>query len=311
MIHRINPTIFSFYLFNRTFEIRWYGLMYVIGFILAFLWLNYWFKKDYFKNKLNIPADFHYDLILISALGVIIGGRLGYVFIYNFSYYIKEPVNIFKIWEGGMSFHGALIVTVIFLYLYLKLNKYDVFRIADKSIVIVPIGLFFGRIGNFINGELYGRPSLVPWAIIFPAGGNILRHPSQIYEAICEGLILFLILFFLEKRQNKYYILEYKQEKAGKLEEKEKEELNKLKNGFLPKKGFIFWAFITLYGLFRIFLEFFRQPDSNIGKNGFILGDFTMGQLLSLPMFLIGLVMLYLIQKDKIIYKDVYHEIKK
>lgn len=311
MIHRINPTIFSFYLFNRTFEIRWYGLMYVIGFILAFLWLSYWFKKDYFKNKLNIPADFHYDLILVSALGVIIGGRLGYVLIYNFSYYIKEPLNIFKIWEGGMSFHGALIFTVLFLYLYLKLNNYDVFRVADKGIVIVPAGLFFGRIGNFINGELYGRPSLVPWAMIFPAGGNILRHPSQIYEAIFEGLILFLILFFIEKRQDKFYYFTYKLEKGEKLENKEKEMYEKIKKGFIPKKGFVFWSFITFYGLFRFILEYFRQPDANIGKNGFLLGDFTMGQLLSLPMFILGIIILYLIQKEKIVYKDVYHELKK
>jgi len=310
MLHKINPTIISFYLFNRTFEIRWYGLMYVIGFLFAFLWLNYWFKKDYFKEKLNIPVDFHYDLILVAALGVIFGGRLGYVFIYNFSYYMKDPINIFKIWERGMSFHGAFILTAILLYLYLKLNNYDVFRIADKIIVIVPVGLFFGRIGNFINGELYGRPTTVPWAMIFPAGGNILRHPSQIYEALCEGLILFLILFILEKRQDKYYQLSYKLEKTIDLNENEKKLFESLKKGFVPKKGFIFWAFISLYGLFRFILEFFRQPDQNIGKNGFLFGNITMGQILSFPMFILGVIIIILIQKNIIIYKDVYHEKK-
>jgi len=201
-----------------------------------------------------------------------------------------------------MSFHGGMIGAILAIYIYCKTSRYDFFRLADKAVVIVPIGLFFGRIGNFINGELFGRPSTVPWAVIFPSGGNIMRHPSQIYEALTEGLILFLVLFFLERKQDFYYKELYKMEKSKKHPVKTVE--NK---GILLRKGIIFWMFIGLYGLFRYLMEFFRQPDANMGINGYYAHGWTMGQFLSFPMFILGIIMVILVQKGIVEYKDIVH----
>lgn len=277
MIVNLNPTIAKI----GPFEIRWYGLMYVIGFIITLIYLSIIFKKKYLKERFNLPEDLEWDLILWGAVGVLIGGRLGFVLIYNFSYYLHNPLKILYTFEGGMSFHGALLGVILAIWLYLKYKKIDFYGLADAIVVIIPITLFFGRLGNFINGELYGRPSHVPWAMVFPRyGGDVPRHPSQLYEALLEGLVLFLILYFMEKAQRKKHKIE---------------------------KGVVFWTFIGGYGLFRFFVEFFREPDKYWGNNGFILGPFTMGQILSFPMFLLGIVMIYLLQTRKVYFPDLVY----
>ncbi len=275
----INPTILELpiKIMGNNLEIRWYGVMYLISFIIAFIYLSKVYKRDELVNKFKAPVDMFYDVIIVAALGVIIGGRLGYIFLYKFSYYMQNPVEIFQIWRGGMSFHGALIGVCLGLYIYTKVMKLDFYKFADPSVVIVPVGLFFGRIGNFINGELFGRETTVPWAMKFMNSDPFqkLRHPSQLYEALLEGLALFLILFFLEKRQ------------------RQKGDI---------KKGFVFWVFIFGYGLFRFISEFFRQPDGNLG---FVFGPFTMGQVLSFIMIVVAIIMGYIIQSGTVTFPDV------
>src|SRR5438876_3324404 len=186
-----------------------------------------------------------------------IGGRLGYVLFYDLGSYIREPLSIFAIWQGGMSFHGGC-VGMILAALYISRKKgWNFWEIADLGCAVAPIGLGLGRIGNFINGELYGRTTNVAWAMVFPEGGSMPRHPSQIYEALLEGLVLFLILRWIYRKD--FY------------------------------RGTVFWALIGFYGLFRFLVEFVREPDAQIG---FDLGPFTRGQLLSFPMLLIGITMM-------------------
>jgi phosphatidylglycerol:prolipoprotein diacylglycerol transferase len=261
----INPIAFSigpFNIFGKTigpFSARWYGIAYALGFLIGYFYIKHRIKiSNYFKNK--TIAD---DLIFYSIIGVIVGGRLGYVLIYNLAYYISHPLRIFYVWQGGMSFHGALIGLVI-VGLYIT-KKYNVrfYKLADEVAVIAPVGIFFGRIANFINDELWGRPSNLPWAIAFPRGGYIPRQPSQLYEALFEGLILFLILFFSRDK-------------------------------LIKKEGFLFWLFILLYGIFRFFVEFTREPDPQIG---FILG-LTMGQWLCLAMIVTSTIFFIILRKN-------------
>ncbi len=236
-------------------QFRWYGLMYLLGLGAAYFVI----RGRAAVHGLDLAKEQIYDLLVYAALGVFLGGRLGYCLFYNFPYYLDNPLKVFAVWEGGMSFHGGLAGTAIALYLFSRRRNLPVYAVADVAATASPIGLGLGRLGNFINGELYGRPTDAPWCMVFPAGGPQCRHPSQLYEFGLEGVLLFTIIWTLGR--------------------------------FSPPPGTLFWTFITGYGLSRLVVEFFRQPDMHLG---FILGPFTMGQLLSLPMILLGAFMLAL-----------------
>ena len=230
-------------------KVRWYGVMYVVAFFVAYFLL----KAEVRKKAFPLDKDGVYDLLSYAALGVILGGRLGYVLVYNLPYYLSHPLDILAVWKGGMSFHGGFLGVIVAGWLFCRRRHLPFLRLADLAVLPVPIGLFMGRMGNFINGELFGRATDVPWCMEFPMGGPVCRHPSQLYEASMEGILLFSILFFLSRKT-------------------------------LPE-GVLFGTFIGLYGLFRTIGEIFRQPDPQLG---FLLGPVTMGQVLSIPMILIG-----------------------
>jgi len=245
--------------------IRWYGIMYLIGFALSYLLVKYQIKKKRQKTEVKKQAAGKRLLSLDIAslysyliIGLLLGARLGFVVFYGLSYYIQYPLEIFAIWHGGMSFHGGLIGSIIAGILFCRKMKINAWQVSDLVIVTAPLGVGLGRIGNFINGELYGRVTNVPWAMIFPDGGPLPRHPSQIYQFFLEGMILFAILWILKDR------------------------------GFRP--GIISSLFAILYGVFRFFIEFFREPDPQLG---FIVSFLTMGQILSVAMILIGLGIIY------------------
>lgn len=240
----IDPTIIKI----GPLKIRWYGLMYVLGFLSSYLLIG----RQRRARRLGLQGGRLQDLMFFLAVGLIIGARLGYVLFYqfpNYSLYLRNPLEIIAIWHGGMSFHGGLIGAVISGIVFCRRRRLPVWQVADPVVVTVPVGLGLGRLGNFINGELYGRPSSVPWAMIFPEGGAIPRHPSQLYEAALEGLVLFLILWGLKDRS------------------------------FRP--GAMVSIFLGGYGALRFLAEFFRQPDPQLG---FIWGFLTMGQILCLVM---------------------------
>ncbi len=234
-------------------DIRWYSLAYLAGFLIG--WKVALYLSGLSKNGRPTREDID-NFLPFAVLGVILGGRIGYVLFYQSSVYLNDPLQALKIWQGGMSFHGGTIGVILALILFARIQKIPLLRLSDIVCVVVPIGLFFGRIANFINGELFGRVSNVPWAVVFPYGGAEPRHPSQLYEAILEGAVLFVILLFL------YH-----------------------KKSIRERSGIISGAFLMGYGLFRMFIEFYRQPDEYLG---FIFGSISMGQLLSLPMVLLG-----------------------
>lgn len=241
-------------------SIHWYGIAYVVGILLGW----------YYARKLSITdrlwphekspvTPVHLDdFIVWAAVGIVLGGRLGYVFFYDLPAVMANPVRAFEIWNGGMSFHGGFLGTTIAMYLFARRNGIPVWSMFDIIAAVAPIGLLFGRIANFINGELWGRLTDVPWAVVFPTGGPFARHPSQLYEAALEGLALLIVLS----------ILTY---------------------GFkaLKKPGTITGTFVAGYALSRIFVEFFREPDAQIG---YLAGNWlTMGMVLSTPMFAFGI----------------------
>lgn len=250
----IDPVIFSL----GPLQIRWYGLMYVLGFAMTYLLVQKQITQR--KNKL-LEQNFE-NLNLVLILSVVIGGRLGYVFFYNFSYYLAHPLEILATWNGGMSFHGACLTLIVIGWLFCRFKKLNFWEVADVYIVTIPIGLGLGRIGNFINGELWGRTSEMPWAMVFPGAGPLPRHPSQLYEALLEGILLFSLLWLL---RNKPY-----------------------QNKVLWPHGTMLAIFLSGYGLFRFFVEFFREPDQQMG---YLLGYFTMGQFLSSLMIAGGLLL--------------------
>lgn len=236
--------------------IRWYGLMYLIGFVSAYFLI----PRQKRAIKLGLKGEILQDLIFWLAAGVIVGGRLGYIIFYQYDdlmFYLRNPLEIIAIWHGGMSFHGGFIGAVIAGYRFSLKRNIPFIELSDCVMPVVPIGLGLGRIGNFINGELYGRPATVPWAMIFPHGGPVPRHPSQLYEAFGEGLLLFTILWTLQKKS--------------------------------PRPGVLTASFVIGYGIVRFLLEFFREPDPQIG---FIMGFFTMGQILCSVMIVGGCVLL-------------------
>jgi phosphatidylglycerol---prolipoprotein diacylglyceryl transferase len=241
-------------------QIRWYGLMYVIGFVIAFLIVNSASKRR--GNGLS-RMDIE-DLFAYSIAGLIIGARVGYCIIYDFSYYITRPLEFIMPWKGGMSFHGGLIGLLFAGYLFAKRRDKNFMMLADMGALSAPPGLFFGRLGNFINGELYGRITDVPWGMVFPGGGPQPRHPSQLYEASLEGLILFIIVYGLSYKTKVH--------------------------------GMILSAFLFFYGLFRFILEFFRQPDI---QKGFVIGPFSMGQVLCFMMMGLGVYVFFYARSHK------------
>lgn len=237
-------------------QIRWYGLTYLAG--LAGAW---WLLDRRARQSGGIwTAEQVSDLVFNCAVGLIIGGRLGSVVFYNLPYYLSHPLDIFKIWQGGMSFHGGLIGVIVAMALFGRSRDKRFFAISDFVAPVVPIGLGFGRIGNFINAELWGAPSTVAWAMVFPGAGELPRHPSQLYEAFLEGLVLFIVLWLFSSRPRP----------------------------LMSVSG----LFLVLYGIFRFIVEFVREPDANIG---YLAGNWlTMGQVLSTPMILVGIILLYL-----------------
>jgi phosphatidylglycerol:prolipoprotein diacylglycerol transferase len=220
------------------------------------------------KNNFTMikQRDFD-DLIIYLVIGIVLGGRLGYVIFYNFEYFSKNPFEILKIWEGGMSFHGGLLGVIISIIIFSKIKRVNFFYFTDIISCVAPIGLFLGRIANFINGELYGKISTLPWAVIFPNDGNISRHPSQIYEAILEGIVLFfLINFFALKKQ------------------------------LLLKKGYASGLFLIFYSMARIIGENFREPDKHLG---YFFSYFSMGIILSFATFLAGCFIIFFIKNNE------------
>jgi len=243
--HNIDPVFFEI----GPIQLRWYGLMYMMGFVAAYFVMRQMVRE----KRLVLSLNDLYDLLFYLILGLMVGGRVGYVFLYDLGSYLDKPLSILAIWQGGMSFHGGFVGMVLVAILIVRMKGWAFWEIADLTAVAVPIGLGLGRIGNFINGELYGRPSSVPWAMIFPNGGDVARHPSQLYEALLEGLVLFLIVRWIYRKNF--------------------------------DAGTALWGMVACYGFFRFIVEFFRQPDLHIG---FDYGVFTRGQLLSLPMLLLG-----------------------
>lgn len=240
--------------------IRWYGISYLVGIGLAWLLLT-WRAK----SKQNWDSDQVSDLVTFAALGAVLGGRLGYIFLYKLNSYAADPLSIFKVWEGGMAFHGGLVGVLVAFFLFARKNNKSFFEIADFAAPVVPVGLFFGRIANFINAELWGAPTDKPWGIVFPGGGPLPRHPSQLYEAALEGILLFLILWFFSRSSR-------------------------------PLKA-ISGLFLLGYGFFRSLVELVREPDAHVG---YIAFDWvTLGQLYSLPMIFAGVVLIILAYRNK------------
>lgn len=229
--------------------LRWYGMMYLLGFLSSYFVVRYLARR----RGLPLTDDTLSDLIFHGVLGVILGGRLGYVLFYNLPFYLRHPLQVFSVWEGGMSFHGGVLGVVVALVIFCVRKKLPKLLIGDVVATAAPIGLGLGRLGNFINAELYGRVTDVSWAMVFPGAGPLPRHPSQLYEAFLEGPVLIAILWWLNRRQ--------------------------------APAGIPFFSFFLLYGAFRFCIEFFREPDAHLG---FLWGGATMGQVLSLPMILLG-----------------------
>jgi len=234
------------------FAIRWYALAYVCGLLIGWRYCR-WLAA---RAPTKIEARAIDDYLLWATLGVVLGGRLGYVVFYNPGHYLSNPLEIAYVWQGGMSFHGGLIGVVVATALFARKAGIPLLGLGDIVCCAAPVGLFLGRLANFVNGELFGRPTEAPWGVIFPQGGPLPRHPSQLYEAGLEGLVLFLVLWLLVRR------------------------------GGLRRHGLASGVFFAGYGAARLFVELFREPDAQIG---FLAGGVTMGQMLSLPMLLIGI----------------------
>ena len=249
LTNNFDPVAFQIF----TFEIRWYSLAYIAGILIGWI-----LSKRVFISNQNVKECFD-DYLTYLILGIIIGGRLGYVVFYNFNYYSSNIIDIFKIWQGGMSFHGGVLGVILSTVIFANKKKHNIFYYLDIVAIVSPIGIFFGRISNFINSELYGTITTMPWAVQFLKVDNLYRHPSQLYEAIFEGIVLFIILVYFRNR------------------------------GFLNMPGFISGAFLTFYSLFRFIIEFFRVPDEQIG---YLIFNLTMGQIISLIFFIVGITLI-------------------
>jgi phosphatidylglycerol---prolipoprotein diacylglyceryl transferase len=252
----IDPVLISI----GPFAIRWYALAYIFGIIMGWV-----YGRAIIRNERNWggPAaltllDFD-DFILWVTLGIILGGRTGYVLFYNLPHFIEHPAEIFQVWNGGMSFHGGFLGCVVAVMTFATLRKISILSLGDITCAVAPIGLLLGRLANFINGELWGRITDVPWAMIFPRGGPLPRHPSQLYEAGLEGLVLLIVLGLM------------------------------VRAGALRRPGLILGAFAALYAIVRSLCELFREPDTQLG---FLWNGMTMGMLLSIPLFIAGILLI-------------------
>ncbi|MGA3311119.1 MAG: prolipoprotein diacylglyceryl transferase [Xanthobacteraceae bacterium] len=252
----INPVVFSI----GPLAVRWYALAYIVGIIAGWFYARAVIASSRLWDG---PAPFTVidfdDFVIWITLGIILGGRAGYVLFYNLPHFIAHPIEIFELWNGGMSFHGGVIGCIVATVLFALRRNVPMLSLGDVTTAVAPIGLFLGRIANFINGELWGRPTDVPWAMVFPHGGPIPRHPSQLYEATLEGLVLLVVLGLL------------------------------VRAGALKRPGLVTGAFALGYGVARITCEFFREPDAQLG---FLWGGLTMGMLLCIPLILAGIGML-------------------
>ena len=264
IVHSFDPVLIDF----GIFQVRWYSLAYIFGIILGWFYAIKIIKLMSKKYNINIiNKKIFEDLIIYLIIGIVLGGRLGYVFFYNFNYYSSNFAEIFKIWEGGMSFHGGLLGVIVATIIFSKIQRIKFYYFADIICCVSPIGIFLGRVANFINGELFGKTSNLPWSIIFPDGGNFARHPSQIYEAILEGIILFLIInYFAIKRE------------------------------LLLKPGYISGLFLIFYSIARIVGESFREPDAHLG---YFFNYFSMGTVLSALTFLSGCYIIFYIKNNE------------
>lgn len=249
-INNFDPVAFQVF----SLSIRWYSLAYIFGILLGWFYCKKILIKD---NKLSILFD---DLISYIIIGIIIGGRFGYVLFYNFNYYLENLTEILMLWKGGMSFHGGVIGVTIATYYFSIKNKINIFIFLDLISLSAPIGIFLGRISNFINSELIGKETGIFWGVIFEKKDNLLRHPSQLYEAMFEGIVLFILLNFINKKYNN------------------------LSNGIISS------LFLIFYSLFRFLIEFTREPDSQLG---YIFINLTMGQLVSFIFFIFGTVLFF------------------
>ena len=265
IIHNFDPVLINLELF----QIRWYSLAYILGIIIGWVYaikiIKFTTNNQY--NFTPIKKSQFDDLIIYLVLGIVLGGRLGYVMFYNLEYYSQNLVEIIKLWQGGMSFHGGLLGVIIATLIFSKKTKTNFFKFADIISCVAPIGIFLGRIANFVNGELYGKISTVPWAVIFPDSGNVARHPSQIYEAILEGMILFVLINFLA-----------------------------LKKNLLFKTSYISGVFLILYSILRILSENFREPDIHLG---YFFNYFSTGVMLSFITFVGGCFIIFLIRNNE------------
>lgn len=253
---QIDPVIFSI----GPVAVRWYGMMYLLSFICGyFMMLHISRLRQYPLNRESIA-----DLLFYAVIGVVAGGRLGYTLFYNPTYYLRNPHEILYVWEGGMSFHGGLIGVAIVLIWFALRRNIPLLQLCDLTVAAVPIGLGFGRIGNFINGELWGRQTDLPWGLIFPGAGPEPRHPSQLYEAFFEGVVLLVVIYCLHR--------------------------------LAVRRGVPVVVFLLGYGIVRFVVEFVREPDAHLG---FLWGGATMGQLLSLPMIVAGAIgLLWLLRRN-------------
>lgn len=245
----INPVAFSI----GPIELHWYGLMYLFAFLFGWL-LGNWRAR----SNPNWDSEQVTDLVFYCALGAILGGRVGYVLFYDFFSFVGDPLLLFRMWEGGMSFHGGLLGVIIAMMLFARKTNKTFFMVSDFVAPLVPLGLGFGRIGNFINGELWGRVTDVPWGMVYPHVGVLARHPSALYQALIEGVVFFLIVWIYSSKPR-------------------------------PERA-VSGLFALCYGGFRLITELFREPDAHIG---FLWGSVTMGQLLSVPLMLVGIFFLY------------------
>lgn len=236
------------------FAIHWYGIAYVVG-ILGWWKYSLWLTKKFPPLTPKLIDDY----LVWAVIGVVVGGRLGYVFFYNPSKYLANPLEIFQVWKGGMAFHGGILGVICATALYTKRHKLHFLTFSDLACCGVPLGLFFGRLANFINGELFGRLTTTSWGVVFPQGGPLARHPSQLYEAFLEGICLFIVLF-----------------------------LGATQTLWPQRSGLLTGVFLSGYGIARFIAECFREPDVFLG---YIVGNLTMGQILSLPMIGIGFIL--------------------
>ncbi|RUO60161.1 prolipoprotein diacylglyceryl transferase [Pseudidiomarina marina] len=260
MVHpSIDPIIVSI----GPLDLRWYGLMYLVGFLFAWWWGNRQCRMPHYADQGWTEKRFS-DLLFWAFMGVILGGRIGYVVFYQFEYFIENPLYLFDITSGGMSFHGGMLGVIAVLWIFAAKTKQSLLAIGDFVAPLVPVGLGAGRIGNFINGELWGRVTDVPWAMIFPAAGPLPRHPSQLYQAALEGLLLFIVLALYSRKPRPV--------------------------------GAIGGLFLIGYGLARFVVEYAREPDSHLGLLSF---GWSMGQWLSAPMVVAGVVLMLLAYKNK------------